>query len=235
VYVVSEAVVFVSAGVFLHAQDLVKTYRGRRVLDRVLLTASPGQRLGLVGENGAGKSTLLRLLAGAEEPDGGQIVQPADTGLLHQELPYSPGTTVGGVVDHALAEVRAGLRRLDVLAQRLASQPDGPCGLHALAEYGEVLEWAQHAHAWDADRRAVLVLAGLGLDDLDANRPIETLSGGQRTRLGLAALLVRQPRALLLDEPTNHLDDQATEFLQDHLRELPGVVVVASHDRVFLD
>jgi macrolide transport system ATP-binding/permease protein len=128
-----------SAGVFLHAQDVVKFYLGRRVLDRVSVTASPGQRLGLVGENGAGKSTLLRLLAGVEEPDGGEIVRPADTGLLHQELPYSPGMTISGVMDHALTEVRAGLRRLDaVAAPQLARHPRAVAGRPA----GRRLAWS---------------------------------------------------------------------------------------------
>jgi len=225
-----------SAVAFLHGQDLVKIYRGRRVLDRVSVTASPGQRLGLVGENGVGKSTLLRLLAGVEEPDHGGVVRPADTGFLHQELPWPAHQTVGGVVDEALAEVRAALRRLDELAVALAhGSAQATSAQRLLAEYGEMLEWAQAAEAWDADRRATLVLAGLGLAGLDRHRRLGTLSGGQRSRLGLAALLVRRPRALLLDEPTNHLDDDAVQFLQDHLRGLPGVVVIASHDRVFLD
>ncbi|HET8642704.1 MAG TPA: ATP-binding cassette domain-containing protein, partial [Pseudonocardiaceae bacterium] len=220
-----------SAIAHLRAQDLVKGYRGRRVLDGVSVTASPGQRLGLVGENGVGKSTLLRLLAGVEEPDHGEVVRPADTGHLDQELPWPGDTTIRGVVDDALADVRAALRRLDELGGRLAEAP-GPA---ALAEYGEVLEWAQAANVWDAERRARLVLDGLGLGALDERRRLDTLSGGQRSRLGLAALLIRRPRALLLDEPTNHLDDDAVRFLTGHLRRLPGVVVVARHDPVLLD
>src|SRR6185295_18204340 len=94
---------------------------------------------------------------------------------------------------------------------------------------------AQQRDAWDADRRAELVLAGLGLGALAHHRALGTLSGGQRGRLALAALLVRRPAALLLDEPTNHLDDDAAAFLEEQLRALPGTVVVASHDRAFLD
>jgi macrolide transport system ATP-binding/permease protein len=104
-----------------------------------------------------------------------------------------------------------------------------------LREYGEVLEWAQARDAWDADRRATLVLDGLGLAEVDTRRRLDTLLGGPRSRLALAALLVRRPGALLLDEPTNHLDDEAVAFVEAHLRGLPGVVVLASHDRVFLD
>jgi macrolide transport system ATP-binding/permease protein len=217
-----------STSPYLLARDLDKFYGDRRVLDGVSLTASPGQRLGLVGENGVGKSTLLRLLAGAEEPDGGEIIRPSDCGFLTQELPYGLRQSVQDVVDDALAETRAADRRLTDLSTRL----DDP---KALSDYGEVLEWAQAHEIWDADRRAALVLDGLGLAGIGADRLLGSLSGGQRSRLGLAALLIRQPRALLLDEPTNHLDDDAMAFLESRLNRLPGVVILASHDRVFLD
>ena len=213
----------------LVARDLTMTYRDRRVLDGVSVTGSAGQRLGLVGENGVGKATLLQLLAGVEKPDSGDVSRPADTGFLPQELPFSPADTIGSVVDDALAEVRSTLTELDRLAARLASDDT------ALAEYGEVLDRAERHQAWDADRRAGLVLDRLSLGELATDRTLGTLSGGQRSRLGLAALLIRRPTALLLDEPTNHLDDDAVEFLQAYLSDLPGVVVLASHDRVFLD
>ncbi|CAM3321586.1 ABC-F family ATP-binding cassette domain-containing protein [Kibdelosporangium persicum] len=213
---------------YLLARDLDKVYGDRRVLDGVSLTASPGQRLGLVGENGVGKSTVLKLLAGIEEPDAGEIIRPPDCGYLAQELPYDLAHTVGQVVDDALAEIRDADRQLTELSTKL----DDPA---ALAEYGELLEWAQAHDIWDADRRASLVMEGLGLAGVAHDRKLGSLSGGQRSRLGLAALLIRQPQALLLDEPTNHLDDEAMAFLESQLTRLPGVVVVASHDRVFLD
>lgn len=216
----------------LSATDVVKTYDGRRVLDRVSLSVSPGQRLGLVGENGAGKSTLLRLLAGLAEPDSGQVHRPGDIGFLYQELPYPGHATVAQVVDDALAVLHAAGRRLDALAGRLQDDPHDTATLSA---YGEALQWASDHELWDADRRAALVLSGLGLGGVGHERPLGTLSGGQRSRLGLAALLIRQPGTLLLDEPTNHLDDEALGFVEAHLARLPGVVVLASHDRVFLD
>ncbi|TDO56710.1 macrolide transport system ATP-binding/permease protein [Kribbella sp. VKM Ac-2571] len=196
------------------------------------MTASPGQRIGLIGENGAGKSTLLRLLAGADDPDGGDVVRPADLGLLEQELPFGAEQTVADVLDDALRDARADLAALDRLTAALAERPDDN---ELLTQYGDRLERAHDRQAWDADRRAAIVLAGLGLGELRHDRQLKTLSGGQRGRLALAALLVRRPTALLLDEPTNHLDDAAAGFVEEHLRELPGVVVVASHDRAFLD
>jgi macrolide transport system ATP-binding/permease protein len=222
-----------SAAPFLVARDLVKLYGSRVVLDGVNLTASPGQRIGLVGENGAGKSTLLRLLAGPEHggdlPDAGEMIRPADLGLLHQELPFVAEHTVGDVLAEALAESRQVLATLQETAQRAADDPQ------ALAAYGEALTRAEELDAWDADRRADEILHGLGLAAIGRNRRLGEMSGGQRSRVALAALLVRRPGALLLDEPTNHLDDEAVAFVEAQLRALPGVVIVASHDRVFLD
>jgi macrolide transport system ATP-binding/permease protein len=219
------------SSVVLQARELDKFYGDRKILDGVSLTASPGQRLGLVGENGVGKSTLLRLLAGVEEPSGGEVRRPADTGFLTQELPFAGAATVGDVVDGALCEIRTAIARLAELAEALRVD-QGNATL--LDEYGDMLDWVQAHDAWDADRRAALVLDGLGLR-VAPGRWLGTLSGGQRSRLAIAELLIRQPSALLLDEPTNHIDDAAIAFLERHIRSLRGVVVVASHDRVFLD
>ncbi|MBB5873002.1 macrolide transport system ATP-binding/permease protein [Allocatelliglobosispora scoriae] len=216
----------------LLAHDLVRTLGTRRVLDGVSLTAAPGRRIGLIGENGVGKSTLLRLLAGADEPDSGTVVRPADLGYLHQELPFEPSRTIADVLDDALREAREDLAELDRLTGAIAVSADDPALLDA---YAERLDRAEEHAAWDADRRAGLVLAGLGLGRLAHDRTVGSLSGGQRGRLALAALLIRRPAALLLDEPTNHLDDEAAAFLEGQLRGLPGVVVLASHDRAFLD
>jgi macrolide transport system ATP-binding/permease protein len=215
----------------LVARDVVRVLGGRRVLDGVDLTASPGQRVGLVGENGAGKTTLLRVLAGVDEPETGQVTRPPSLGLLHQEPPFAPADTVADVVAAALAPIRRLLADLDRLAAALAEEPTAATE----AAYADVLEQAERQDAWDAGRRATLVLQGLGLGEIPTGRRTAHLSGGERSRLALAALLVRRPDALLLDEPTNHLDDDALAFLEDHLRALPGVVVAASHDRTFLD
>ncbi|OKH98971.1 antibiotic ABC transporter ATP-binding protein [Streptomyces sp. CB02923] len=220
----------------LLAHDLVRTLGTRRVLDGVSLTVSPGRRVGLIGENGVGKSTLLRLLAGVDEPDSGQVTRPYELGFLQQEMPFDSATTIGRVLDDALREARADLAELDRLTRLLADTPDDrPEHAGLLDAYGQQLEQAQEREAWDADRRAAIVLGGLGLGGFPYARTLGSLSGGQRGRLALAALLVRRPAALLLDEPTNHLDDEAAAFVEGRIRELPGVVVAASHDRAFLD
>lgn len=220
----------------LLAHDLVRTFGARRVLDGVSLTASPGHRIGLIGENGVGKSTLLRLLAGTDAPDSGSVTRPADVGFLHQEMAFDAGSTIADVLDDALREARADLAELDRLSGLLARAPhDSPDHAALLAAYGGRLEQAEERETWDADRRAAVLLTGLGLGALEHGRTLGSLSGGQRGRLALAALLVRRPRALLLDEPTNHLDDEAAAFVEGQLRTMPGPVVIASHDRAFLD
>ncbi|MFJ5881489.1 ABC-F family ATP-binding cassette domain-containing protein [Kitasatospora cineracea] len=220
----------------LVAHDLVRVLGGRRVLDGLSLTAAPGRRIGLIGENGCGKSTLLRVLAGVDEPEAGSVVRPAELGFLHQELPFDPAADVASVLAGALREARADLAELERLGAELAALPEQHPSLPArLAEYGRRLEQAEDRGSWDADRRAALALDGLGLSAVGPGRTLGSLSGGQRGRLALAALLVRRPAAVLLDEPTNHLDDAASAFLEAQLRSLPGAVVVASHDRAFLE
>ncbi|MEV4078567.1 ABC-F family ATP-binding cassette domain-containing protein [Nonomuraea fuscirosea] len=216
----------------LLARDLVRTLGTRRVLDGVSFTAGPGHRIGLIGENGAGKTTLLRLLAGVDEPDSGDVARPADLGFLHQEIPFDDGAVIADVVGDALREARADLAELDRLTRALAEDPHDAALLDA---YGSRLDQAQQRESWDADRRAEIVLDRVGLGGVPHGRALGSLSGGQRGRLALAALLIRRPAALLLDEPTNHLDDAAAEFVEEQLRGMTGVVVVASHDRAFLD
>ncbi|MET0865524.1 MAG: ABC-F family ATP-binding cassette domain-containing protein [Nakamurella sp.] len=214
----------------LIATDVTKSYAGRVVLDGIDLRATPGHRIGLVGENGAGKSTLLRLLAGVEDPDGGSIVQPVELTYLAQE-PLLAGS-IGQVLQQALAPLHEAVRAIEELSARLAVAPDDQV---VLADYAATLEWAERHDAWDAHRRAEFAADRLGIADLDSRRQVGTLSGGERTRLALAAMMVTRPSCVLLDEPTNHLDEPAMELLEDFLISLPGIVLVASHDRVFLD
>ena len=216
----------------LVARDVCKSYGDRVVLDGIDLVANPAQPLGLVGENGVGKSTLLRLLAGLEAVDAGTIAKPGDLAFLGQEAVFADGATIADVLAAALAPLHDAVARLELLAQRMAEQM---AQTHAAEEYADLLAWAELHGAWDADRRAAHAAARLGLGDLDVRRPVAALSGGQRSRLALAALVTRRPECVLLDEPTNHLDDGAVAFLEEFLVDLPGVVVVASHDRAFLD
>ena len=207
-------------------------YPGRRVLTDVTFTVPAGSRTGLIGENGAGKSTLLRIAAGLLAPDGGTASRPAGTGYLAQETLAPPAATLSGTVEAAVAPVRRLEPALAQLAGQLARSPQDA----AVAEaYDLVLTEAGRSGLWSLDARIGAVLAGLGLANLPADVPVARLSGGQRRRLALAALLLEGPVALLLDEPTNHLDDDAVDFLAAELKNWSGPVLMASHDRWFLD
>ena len=148
--------------------------------------------------------------------------------LLGQEPPFRDSATIAEVLALTLAPLRTAVADVERLAASVGT-PDGD------AAYGQALEQALAHDAWDADRRAAAAAQRLGLEALDVDRPVGTLSGGQRTRLALATIMTTRPSCLLLDEPTNHLDDEAIDVLTAFLRDLPGVVVLASHDRVLLD
>jgi macrolide transport system ATP-binding/permease protein len=215
----------------LIARDISKTYADRVVLSGVDLVATPGQPLGLVGENGSGKSTLIRVLVGAEPTDSGGVTRPTELGYISQELGFPLSWTAADVLRDSLAPLHDAVRRLE----RLAAQLDDPAHPDAASAYADTLEWVTSHDAWDADRRAGVAAARLGLDRLPTDRRVAQMSGGERTRLALAALITRRPDCVVLDEPTNHLDEDAMTFVEEFLLGLPGVVVVASHDRVFLD
>jgi len=212
----------------LIAHDVLVSYGARTALCGVDLRASPGQRVGLVGENGSGKSTLMRVLSGEQQPDGGTVRRPVDLVHLPQEPVFAPGTTVGAVLDQVLVPLHEAVRSVERLGAALARGGDAQ-------PYVEALAWAEDHDAWDADRRADLAAERLGVVLFDRARKVETLSGGERSRVAMAAVLTRRPGCLLLDEPTNHLDDTAVDLVERMCIDLPGVVVVASHDRVFLD
>ncbi|MBF6332036.1 ABC-F family ATP-binding cassette domain-containing protein [Nocardia transvalensis] len=207
----------------------VRVERGERtVLDGVDMTVSPRSRWGIVGENGRGKSTLLHVLAGILTPDAGTVQRVGTLALATQEMPDHDERTIGDVVDEQLAAARAAMARLDAATVALTEERPG-----ADREYSDALDLAQLLDAWDADRRVDVALEGLGAIT-DRERPLATLSVGQRYRVRLAVLLAAGDDFLLLDEPTNHLDRAALEFLTARLRAFPGGVVVVSHDRALL-
>lgn len=222
-----------SPGAFapLIATDLAKAYAGRPVFDGLQLVCAPGQRVGLVGENGSGKSTLIRILVGKDEPDAGSVSRPADLGYLSQVPTFPTGASVGAVLDDALAELHAAVAELESLGHAMAERPDDDA-LHE--RFADRLAYAETHDAWDAERRATVAAHELGLD-VSRERPVAELSGGQQVRLALACLIARRPACVVMDEPTNHLDEAAMALLEDFLRGLPGVELVASHDRTFLD
>ncbi|MFD7861097.1 TlrC/CarA/OleB/SrmB family ABC-F type ribosomal protection protein [Streptomyces sp. NPDC059783] len=221
----------------LALRDVTKRYHGRTVLAEVSLTLAPGEKAGVIGDNGAGKSTLLRLLAGEERPDAGEVtvVAPGGTGYLAQALSPGARATVQDAVDVAQADLRALETDLRRTAAALATAAPGPELDTALAAYARLTERYEAREGYGADARVDAALHALGLPGLARDRSLGTLSGGERSRLALAATLASRPELLLLDEPTNDLDDRAVRWLEDQLRAHRGTVVAVTHDRVFLE
>lgn len=218
----------------LTMKEVSKAYGDRSVLDQVTLTVRPGEKAAVIGENGSGKSTLLRLLAGAEQPDSGEITVrfPGSTGYLAQTLALDPADTVQDVVDAALAELRTLERAIREAEERLSA---GDPTEAELAAYGDLLTAYEERDGYRADARTEAALHGLGLAHLTRDRALATLSGGEQSRLALACVLAAAPELLLLDEPTNHLDVRAVTWLEEHLRAHRGTVVAITHDRAFLE
>lgn len=226
------------AAAHLRVDGISISFADRRVLTDVSFAVPAGERTGLIGENGSGKTTLLRIVAGLESPDTGiaRATAPGGRaprmGLLHQEPPFRATASIAEVLESAVAPVRAAADAVGTAAHALA---DAPEDREAARSYADALETAECIGAWDVDARIGAMVTGLGLDDLPRQRETGRLSGGQRSRLALAWLLLSAPDVLLLDEPTNHLDDAATEHLCRVLTSWVGPVLIASHDRSFLD
>ncbi|MFN8459778.1 MAG: ABC-F family ATP-binding cassette domain-containing protein, partial [Anaerolineae bacterium] len=197
-----------------------------------------GERAGLVGPNGSGKTTLLRIIVGLEEPDSGRVrFDPLglSPGYLTQALVFAEEETVVEALARLTAEHSGAWADMQGLAASMAS----PASETHLASLTEAYTEAEHrfmaAGGYELDARLEAVLAGLNLADIPRDLPVAKLSGGQKTRLGLAGLLIQQPRLLLLDEPTNHLDLDALLWLEGWLERYDGAILIVSHDRAFLD
>ncbi|MDY6049574.1 MAG: ABC-F family ATP-binding cassette domain-containing protein [Corynebacterium sp.] len=204
----------------------------QRILTDVSLTVSEHQVAGLIGENGAGKSTTLAIAAGRISPDVGHIHAPDRVGYLPQEVELSMDATVGELIDQAVDEVRSIEREITTLAEQVGTHPDSAQLAQA---YDAALAKADFYQLWALEPRIDSILDHLSVGTLNRQARIREISGGQRRRLALAMLLIEPHDGLIIDEPTNHLDDAGSDFVAAELARFTGPVIVASHDRYFLD
>jgi ATP-binding cassette ChvD family protein len=218
----------------MSAQYIFTTYKlsrryppDREVLRDISLSFMPGAKIGVLGYNGAGKSTLLRIMAGHDTDYDGQaqLAPGATVGLLEQEPKLDPGKDVRANIEEAVSEVRALLDRFNELSMNYSEENAD--------ELGTVQERIDAVDGWNLDTTLEIAMDALRCPPADAD--VETLSGGERRRVALCQLLLRQPDLLLLDEPTNHLDAESVAWLERHLHDYPGTVVAVTHDRYFLD
>lgn len=217
-------------------KGLSKSYPGgKEVFKNIWLSFYPGTKIGIIGVNGAGKSTLMRIMAGMDKEFNGEAwaADGIKVGYLSQEPELDPKLTVQENVTAGLGEIKALMDRFDEVSAKFA-EPMSDDEMNALiAEQGELQEKIDAADGWDLNRKIEIAMDALRCPPGDAD--VTKLSGGERRRVALCKLLLQQPDILLLDEPTNHLDAESVAWLERHLQDYPGNVILVTHDRYFLD
>jgi len=218
----------------LSVSGLQKYYGAKLILDAVNLNLNRGDRAVLAGENGVGKTTLARLILGHETGEQGEVhVAPGTVlGYLPQEAQMARSISVGEYISGGMGELSALHQRLAALEERLTRGGDLTA---ALEEYGGLQTRFELRGGYTLETRRERIFAGLGLGHIDLARSVMSLSGGEKTRVGLAALLLQEPDLLILDEPTNHLDFAGLAWLEDYLQGYPHALLMITHDRRFIN
>ena len=224
--------------ILMTVQGVSKSFGIKSVLKDISLTLQQGARMGLIGVNGSGKSTLFRLIAGQMEPDEGPIslMRGTRVGMLTQEADIQSDLTVREELSRVFEPVREMERRLRALEEEMAQKHEDEAELDRLSrEYARLTDRFEDAGGYEWPSRIQGVLAGLGFAKGREDQPASVLSGGEKTRLCLARLLLTQPDLLMLDEPTNHLDLSSIQWLEETLKKYRGTVLIISHDRYFMN
>ncbi len=219
----------------ISVSGLVKEFEvGSKILDGLTFQVDTGERVGLLGPNGCGKTTLLRILTGVVDYDEGEVmIAPGKRlGLISQIPVYPQGYTVEDVIDTAFEPLHKMEEEMAALAGRMA---DGETDPAILSRYDKLTAAFQAGGGYETDTNKNKVCNGLSIPQTMREQPFDKLSGGEKTRVNLARLILEDTDILLLDEPTNHLDLRATEWLEEYLEKFKGTVLTVSHDRYFLD
>lgn len=220
--------------IVVSAKDLTKTYGEDIVLDKISFHINKGERVGIVGINGAGKSTLLKILTGEMDCEEGEFFISADlkTGYLRQDDGFSPENTVIEEVEKIFFGFMKMEEEMNGLLQRMK---EGEEDVQLLGRYDDLHEKYKDEGGYTYKSEMTGVLSSMGFGEGSLDKKISSLSGGERTRLALACLLLEKPDILFLDEPTNHLDISTIKWLEQYLKNYKGTMVLVSHDRYFLD
>ncbi|MEG2251526.1 MAG: ATP-binding cassette domain-containing protein [Clostridia bacterium] len=224
--------------ILISVQNVQKSFGVHEVLHDITFSLQKGEKMGLVGVNGCGKTTLMRMLAGEKQPDNGVIHRGKDlrVGYLAQVNDIALTDTVWGALLRVFEPVIAVETRMRELEGELERHTaDEETMIRLSGEYQRLSERFTQMEGYAYEGEMLGVLGGLGLKPEMHNREVSTLSGGERTRLSLAKLLLQKPDIILMDEPTNHLDLEAIEWLQNYLTDYRGSLLLISHDRYFLD
>lgn len=217
-------------------KNLSKVYPGgRETLKNIYLSFFPGAKIGIIGPNGAGKSTIMKIMAGIDTEFNGEAfaAEGATVGYLPQEPELDPNLTVFENVMLKLKETKELMDRFNEVSAKFTEEMSDEAMNALLEEQGALQDKIDALDAWNVDRKVEIAMDALRCPPGDA--AVTNLSGGEKRRVALCQLLLAQPDLLLLDEPTNHLDAESVAWLERHLQEYKGAVILVTHDRYFLD
>ncbi|MBF1992409.1 ABC-F family ATP-binding cassette domain-containing protein [Staphylococcus schleiferi] len=226
--------------ILMQLSHVTKSFDGEEIFEDVNFEVKTGERIGIVGRNGAGKSTLMKIIAGVENYDSGHIskIKGLKLGYLTQQMTLNTQNTVFEEMAKPFAHVQSISERMKDETDWLATHADMYESVEYkthIDQYEKLSNEFEQLEGYQYESKIKTVLNGLDFSEADYHRPINDFSGGQKTRLSLAQMLLSEPDLLLLDEPTNHLDMATTEWLEDYLKYFKGAIVIISHDRFFLD